>query len=112
VGGLIPLAPVRHSSLSPSSRPKFLSAPPTLIQKYPELRRFADSPEDSGDLPGPQLLAMSVAAMFHQVDQPLKTPRCVLRVVERQYGVANFLSSHLVQFSSPVLRRFGKILRT
>src|SRR5258708_39893076 len=31
-----------------------VSAPPTLIQKYPELRRIADAEEDSGDL-GPQL---------------------------------------------------------
>ncbi len=33
-----------------------VSAPPTLIQKYPELRRFADPVEDSGDVAGgPQL---------------------------------------------------------
>jgi uncharacterized protein YecE (DUF72 family) len=30
-------------------------APPTLIRVYPELRRFADPEEDSGDPAGPQL---------------------------------------------------------
>jgi uncharacterized protein YecE (DUF72 family) len=30
-------------------------APPTLIQKYPELRRFADAAEDFGESPGAQL---------------------------------------------------------
>jgi uncharacterized protein YecE (DUF72 family) len=35
---------------------KRVPAPPTLIQKYPELRRFADPAEDSGDdISGPQL---------------------------------------------------------
>ena len=34
---------------------KRVPAPPTLIQKYPELRRFADPAEDSGETPGPQL---------------------------------------------------------
>jgi uncharacterized protein YecE (DUF72 family) len=34
---------------------KRVPAPPTLIQKYPELRRFADPAEDSGDPAGPQL---------------------------------------------------------
>ena len=35
---------------------KRVSAPPTLIQKYPELRRFADPAEDSGEADsGPQL---------------------------------------------------------
>jgi uncharacterized protein YecE (DUF72 family) len=34
---------------------KRVSAPPTLLQKYPELRRFADSTEDSdGTPPGNQ----------------------------------------------------------
>jgi uncharacterized protein YecE (DUF72 family) len=30
-------------------------APPTLIQKYPELRRFADAAEDGGEDPGKQM---------------------------------------------------------
>jgi uncharacterized protein YecE (DUF72 family) len=34
---------------------KRVPAPPTLIQKYPELRRFADPADESGDLAGPQL---------------------------------------------------------
>jgi uncharacterized protein YecE (DUF72 family) len=34
---------------------KRVSAPPTLIQKYPELRRFADPAEDSGANPSAQL---------------------------------------------------------
>jgi len=34
---------------------KRVSAPPTLIQKYPELRRFADPEEDSAEPAGPQL---------------------------------------------------------
>jgi uncharacterized protein YecE (DUF72 family) len=34
---------------------KRVPAPPTLIQKYPELKKFADPAEDFGDLPGPQL---------------------------------------------------------
>jgi uncharacterized protein YecE (DUF72 family) len=34
---------------------KRVTAPPTLIQKYPELRRFADPIEDSGDPAGPKL---------------------------------------------------------
>jgi len=32
-----------------------VAAPPTLIQKYPELRRIADPAEDSGDSANPQL---------------------------------------------------------
>jgi uncharacterized protein YecE (DUF72 family) len=34
---------------------KRVPAPPALIQKYPELKRFADAAEDLGDEPGPQL---------------------------------------------------------
>ena len=34
---------------------KRVLAPPTLIQKYPELRRIADPAEDSGRDPGQQL---------------------------------------------------------
>jgi uncharacterized protein YecE (DUF72 family) len=34
---------------------KRVAAPPTLIQKYPELRRFADPAEDSGDPADPRL---------------------------------------------------------
>ena len=34
---------------------KRVPAPPTLIQKYPELRRIADAAEDSGGDLGPQL---------------------------------------------------------
>ena len=34
---------------------KRVPAPPTLIQKYPELRKFADPGEDLGNLPSPQL---------------------------------------------------------
>ena len=34
---------------------KRVSAPPTLFQKYPELRRFADPAEDSDGPPGAQL---------------------------------------------------------
>src|SRR5579871_106225 len=34
---------------------KRVAAPPTLIQKYPELRRFADPADDSDQSPGPQL---------------------------------------------------------
>jgi uncharacterized protein YecE (DUF72 family) len=34
---------------------KRVAAPPTLIQKYPELRRFADPQQDSPEPPGPQL---------------------------------------------------------
>jgi uncharacterized protein YecE (DUF72 family) len=34
---------------------KRVAAPPTLIQKYPELRRFADPAEDSGDPADPPL---------------------------------------------------------
>jgi len=34
---------------------KRVVAPPTLVQKYPELRRFADPAEDSGETPGSQL---------------------------------------------------------
>jgi uncharacterized protein YecE (DUF72 family) len=34
---------------------KRVPAPPTLIQKYPELRRFADPADDSDQSPGPQL---------------------------------------------------------
>ncbi len=34
---------------------KRVPAPPTLIQKYPELRRFADPAEDSGETSDPQL---------------------------------------------------------
>ena len=30
-------------------------APPTLIEKYPELRRIADAAEDSGEDFGPRL---------------------------------------------------------
>jgi len=34
---------------------KRVPAPPTLIQRYPELRRFADAAEDFGESAGPQL---------------------------------------------------------
>ncbi len=34
---------------------KRVPAPPTLLQRYPELRRFADPDVDSGDLAGPRL---------------------------------------------------------
>ena len=34
---------------------KRVVAPPTLVQKYPELRRFADPAEDSDGTPGAQL---------------------------------------------------------
>jgi hypothetical protein len=34
---------------------KRVSAPPTLVQRYPELRKFADAAEDSGESPSPQL---------------------------------------------------------
>jgi uncharacterized protein YecE (DUF72 family) len=34
---------------------KRVAAPPTLMQKYPELRRFADPAEDFGEAAGPQL---------------------------------------------------------
>jgi hypothetical protein len=34
---------------------KRVLAPPTLVQKYPELRRFADPLEDSSEAAGPQL---------------------------------------------------------
>lgn len=34
---------------------KRVLAPPTLIQRYPELRKFADAAEDFGDTAGPQL---------------------------------------------------------
>jgi len=33
---------------------KRVPAPPTLIQKYPELRKFADAAEDAGDVTGSQ----------------------------------------------------------
>jgi uncharacterized protein YecE (DUF72 family) len=38
---------------------KRVLAPPTLIQKYPELRRFADPAEGSGDLQDPQYPLMA-----------------------------------------------------
>jgi hypothetical protein len=34
---------------------KRVAAPPTLIQKYPELRRFADPAEEAGAADDPQL---------------------------------------------------------
>jgi hypothetical protein len=34
---------------------KRVPAPPTLIQKYPELRKFADPVEETGDSSSPQL---------------------------------------------------------
>jgi hypothetical protein len=41
---------------------KRVLAPPTLIQKYPELRKIADAAEDSGD----NLGASKQNLLFHQ----------------------------------------------
>src|SRR5215467_9999304 len=42
-----------------------------------------------------------------QVNQPLKSAIHILRVVQRQYNVEDFLSSHLVHFSTCIVK-FGK----
>jgi len=48
-------AGVNALELKAMVRGKRVAAPPTLIQKYPELRRFADPSDDPTEESGPQL---------------------------------------------------------